>query len=591
MNLKHTAHESRLFQDMKSYAFTFLVKRFSVLVFTFLSIITYGQGIILDENYGDWNTIPTQYEDKIGDGNASGIDFRNVKISNDEERVFVYFDVTTEMNLDENNQITIYVDADNNPLTGLNRYGIGAELVFNMGDRKGIIYTASGTTHNVFHHHIGLNISPTVSGSLYEIGFNKLWRFSNKTLSLQSQIKLVLADESIAGDRAPDLGGCIAYTIDQSLTFPRSLFSIAKENPEAIRVLSYNVLRDNLFETSLTQPFQRIFKAIQPDIIGFCEIYDYSGAETAAKVASFIPLENGKTWYAASVEPDIRLVSRYPVSASVSLDGNGAFLLNVKGKPVICIVAHLPCCSNETGRQREIDRIMSFVRSVKYGIASFQVPQNTPIIIMGDMNLVGLREQQQTLRTGDIKNNSEFGPDEFPDWDDTPLEDAMPVTTNLPATFTWFNDGSSYGPGRLDYILYTGSVMESVNQFSLWSPSLTEEQLATSGLQMEDVPRASDHLPVVCDFIIPGVSSSYGVLPALDDFSIFQFGSEVIVRCPEEGEILIFDSAGRKIMTEKIGVNDWNYEKRLEGIRNQGIYFITFLSKNQKRTKRFLMQG
>jgi exonuclease III len=582
--------KSRLISDMKPYFFTFLAKRFPILLFTFLSINTYAQSVVLDENYNDWKTIPVQYADKIGDGNASGIDFRDIKITNDEDRLFVYFDVTTEMNLDENNQVTLYVDADNNALTGLNRYGIGAELVFNMGDRKGIIYTSSGTTHNVFHHHIGLNISPTVSGSLYEMSFNKLWRFSNKTLSLQSQIKLVLADESIAGDRAPDLGGGIGYTMDQSLTFPRSVFSIEKENPEAIRVLSYNVLRDNLFETSLTQPFQRIFKAIQPDIIGFCEIYDYSGTETAAKVAAFIPLENGKTWYSASVDPDIRLVSRYPVTASASLDGNGAFLLNVKGKPLVCIVAHLPCCANETGRQREIDRIMSFVRSVKYGISTFQVPQNTPIIIMGDMNLVGLSEQQKTLLTGDIKNNSEFGPDEYPDWDDTSLEDAMPVTTNLPATFTWFNAGSTYGPGRLDYILYTGSVMESVNQYSLWSPALTQEQLATSGLQKEDVPTVSDHLPVVCDFFIPGISSSYGVLPDMNDFSIFQIGSEVIVRCAEEGEILVFDSAGRKILNEKIGKNDLMYEKRLEGFRTQGLYFITFLSEKQQRTKRLLIR-
>jgi exonuclease III len=575
---------------MKSYTFTFLAKRFPILLFAFMCILTYGQGVLLDENFEDWKTIPVQYADKTGDGNASGIDFRDIKITNDEERIFVYFDVAAEINLDENNQVTLYVDADNNKLTGLNRYGVGAELVFNFGLRKGTIYTASGTTHNVYHHHIGLNLSPTVSGSLYELSFNKIWRFSNKTLTVQSQLKLVLADESIAGDRAPDGEGGIGYVLNQGLTFSRAIFSLEKENPEFIRILSYNVLRDNLFETALASPFQRIFGAIQPDIIGFCEIYNNSGAETAAKVASFIPLENDKTWHHASVDPDIRLVSRFPVTASVSLDGNGAFLLNVKGKPVICIVTHLPCCANETGRQREIDRIMSFVRSVKYGISVFQVPQNTPIIIMGDMNLVGFREQQQTLLTGDIKNNSEFGPDEYPDWDDTPLEDAIPVTTNLPATFTWYNDGSTYGPGRLDYILYTGSVMERVNQFSLWSPVLTEEQLASSGLQKDDVPRASDHLPVVCDFFIPGISSSYGVLPDSDDFSIYQRGSEVFVRYSEEGDILVFDMAGRKILQKKTENKGSTNEVTLEGLQNYGIYFITFLSEKKKRTKRFLIR-
>ncbi len=549
-----------------------------------------AQTVILDENFDDWKNIPVQYADRAGDGNAAGIDFRDIRISNDEERVFLYFDVTTEINLDENNQVTMYVDADNNRTTGLNKYGIGAELVFNFGQRKGIIYTAAGTTHNVFHHHIGLNMSPTVSGSLYELSFNKLWRFSNKTLPVQSQLKIALVDESIAGDRAPDTDGGIGYTLDQSITFSRSAFSLEKENPEWVRVLSYNVLRDNLFEAALAPSFGRIFQALQPDIIGFCEIYDYSGAETAAKVASFIPTEGSNTWHYGSIDPDIRLVSRYPVTASVSLDGNGAFLLNVKGKPVICIVAHLPCCANDTGRQREIDRIMAFIRSVKYGISVFQVPQNTPIIVMGDMNLVGLREQLQTLTTGDIKNNSEFGPDEFPDWDDTPLDDALPVTTNLPVTFTWYNDGSSYGPGRLDYILYTGSVMERVNQFALWSPALTEEQLTTSGLLKDDVSRVSDHLPLVCDFFIPGISSGIGALPEADEFSIYQRGNELLVRCTGEGEIIVNDLAGRNIRQQKIDAAGTKSELQLDGIKNSGLYAITFISGRKKRTKLFLMR-
>jgi exonuclease III len=549
-----------------------------------------AQAVILDENFDDWKNTPVQYTDRSGDGNAAGIDFRDIKISNDEERIYLYFDVTTEINLDENNQVTMYVDADNNRTTGLNKYGIGAELVFNFGQRKGIIYTAAGTTHNVFHHHVGLNMSPTVSGSLYELSFNKLWRFSNKTLSVQSQLKIALVDESIAGDRAPDTDQGIGYTLDQGITFSRSVFSLEKENPEVVRVLSYNVLRDNLFEAALAPSFGRIFQAIKPDIIGFCEIYDYSGAETAAKVSSFIPLEGGNTWYYGHVDPDIRLVSRYPVTASASLDGNGAFLLNVKGKPLICIVTHLPCCANETGRQREIDRIMSFIRSVKYGISVFQVPQNTPIIVMGDMNLVGLREQQQTLTTGDIKNNSEFGPDEFPDWDDTPLDDALPVTTNLPATFTWYNDGSSYGPGRLDYILYTGSVMERVNQFSLWSPALTNEQLTSSGLQKDDVPTVSDHLPLVCDFFIPGISSGIGAIPEADVFSIFQRGNELLVRCTGEGEIIVNDLTGRNIRQQKIGAYGTKSELHLEGIKSSGLYAITFISGKKKHTKLFLMR-
>jgi hypothetical protein len=132
--------------------------------------------------------------------------------------------------------------------------------------------------------------------------------------------------------------------------------------------------------------------------------------------------------------------------------------------------------------------------------------------------------------------------------------------------------------------------MERVNQFALWSPALTEEQLTTSGLLKDDVSRVSDHLPLVCDFFIPGISSGIGALPEADEFSIYQRGNELLVRCTGEGEIIVNDLAGRNIRQQKIDAAGTKSELQLDGIKNSGLYAITFISGRKKRTKLFLMR-
>ena len=47
------------------------------------------------------------------------------------------------------------------------------------------------------------------------------------------------------------------------------------------------------------------------------------------------------------------------------------------------------------------------------------------------------------------------------------LEDAKPQTTGYPGSFTWNSAYSSYPAGSLDYIIYTGSVLQLENAYVL----------------------------------------------------------------------------------------------------------------------------
>jgi hypothetical protein len=480
--------------------------KISTIIFLLLTSVLSGQNIILDENYSDWDLNVTKYTDVTGDFQGSGLDFTDVRAANDERFLFLYFTVGREINIQSNNSLAIAVDTDNNSQTGTNIAGLGADLVYYPGQRRGFLYVSQGTIL-INHTQIGWVSSPTVTSDRFECSIARNITAGNVKLVLGNDLRFVVLDDVSSGDKAPNTGS-YAYKMTSNVFVPKE-YSLNKISNTDLRVMGYNVLQDRMFLSGVRQNYTRIFKATKPDIIGFCEIYNNSGAQTAAFVESILPSSVGQKWYHSEVEPDIRVVSRYPILSNRSIDGNGVFLIDLGVKKLVFIVAHLPCCDNEVQRQLEVDKILAFIRSIKFGISPFDIPLNSPIIITGDMNLVGLNQQLETFITGDILNNSVNGPDFKPDWDNTRLEDAKPATTEMPMTFTWYNSGGSFSAGRLDFVFYTGSVLKLKNSFSLWTDTMSDQQLIENGLQERDIVSASDHMPVFADFDLNGTTSTF----------------------------------------------------------------------------------
>ena len=129
------------------------------------------------------------------------------------------------------------------------------------------------------------------------------------------------------------------------------------------------------------------------------------------------------------------------------------------------------------------------------------VTPGMPVIVAGDLNLVGHSRQLRTLLEGAILDTATHGPGRPLDWDGTALADAAPLHTTGRETYTWRGDDSPFAPGRLDFILYTDSVLELANGFVLWTPDLRDADLERTGLHARDTVTASDHLPVVADFV------------------------------------------------------------------------------------------
>ncbi len=505
------------------------MKYLNIFSFLLISIVCHSQSrILVDGEFNEWSEHPILYTDAIGDGGASGIDFEQLQVYNDDEYIFFFLETGSEINLQDLNEISIYLDTDDNSNTGFSVNGIGAELGYSFGNRSGF-FNESGNSFVISHAEIGLVTAPTVTSDRFEIAIRRDIMISGSPVFQSDNLKIVFRDNSSSGDFLPLSNEALTYTFLNDVIEPLPDFSIQKPNASDFRIISYNVLFDGLFDQARIPSFTRLFQAIEPDIIGFQEIYDFSSEQVANQIESILPSSTGEEWFHAKAGPDCHAISRYPILASALIPGynqgagNGAFLINVPGieTNLLLIVAHPPCCGNNNGRQIEVDLIMEFLREAKAGNGPIPLEPDAPIIILGDMNFVGDHRQVETLLSGDIFDESSYGPDFTPDWDGSDLLDSKPYLTGLPFSYTWYNEGSSFSPGRLDYIIYSGSNLILQNSYSLFTPSLSQDDLNAFNLSENDVVIASDHLPIVADFELKNLTAQKDPL-SKPDFGILK---------------------------------------------------------------------
>ncbi len=468
--------------------------------------------IWLDGNFSDWDAIPPLYDDESGDQQSGSIDFGLLKVANDERFVYFYIEIGDELNLQDNNEISLFLDTDNNASTGIPINGIGAEVKWVFGERQGV-YTARYT---IYHQYIGLVTAPTVTSDRFEFSLDRTLSLFGQQLFPQNSFRIVFHDEGPVDDYLPDIGDIISYTFDNTSLPPIYPISLSKTSSADFRAMCYNVLSSNIFEPAYYDNFDRILSAIDPEIIAFEEIYDHTSNDVKQLVESMLPSGTGEQWFCEGIPgDDIYAVSRFPITDSYELNKSGAFLIDlnpVVDSNLLFIVAHLSFGDYNTARQEEIDELMAFILDAKEPGGTLTLEQFTPIIITGDLNLVGYAQQLNTLITGDIVN-PQFQPSFDPDWDGSDFGDLCPRLTRLPMFYTWYSTSSSYYPGRLDFMIYSDYVLQSKKKFVMFTPEMSPDSLTAYGLYANDVPTVSDHIPVVSDFKVlqPSSTSIYDI--------------------------------------------------------------------------------
>ncbi len=461
----------------------------------------------IDGAYGDWPPSAVIATDPAGDDGSSGIDFTELSIANDGDRLFFRFDTTQEVQGDEGQNLVFAIDSDRNPGTGLAFAGIGAELVWRLGDREGTFHDGGGTTP-VEHWEIGLVLAATVSDQQFELALDREAEPSGQSLFPNADFDLVVVDD--------DNGDTIGPATYEFAAGEQPVVStpFARDDANHVRVVAYNVENNGLFETgSREDALSRILTASDPDVFLFCEIWDHSAAETETRLEFFLPSSGGESWNAVKLDAGNVIVSRFPILNTWEiLPGSRLTAALVDPRPrydtdLLVIANHWSCCTADDNRQTQADALIAFLRDAKTSGGEIDLAPDTPIIAGGDFNLVGLRRQLETLTTGDIEDNGTWGPDDAPDWDGSEFDVVPNRHPDARLTYTWRRDSSSFYPGKLDYICFTGAAAQLHNNFTIETRTMTPASLAAAGLQPLDTEVASDHAALVADFSLDGGTS------------------------------------------------------------------------------------
>ena len=328
---------------------------------------------------------------------------------------------------------------------------------------------------------------------------------------------------------------CLGRLIAQTGTF------IDRQQATDLRVVSYNVLRDTIFpdvDAFQAVKFIRVVQALDPDVLNLQEIYSsYSAADVVALLNGIAPLSGGATWFAHKGGDNV-IASKYPLSLKATntiprKDGTALALVDLPDNryeaDLYVMNNHFTCCNSmeppepleprERSRQQEADALVNWMRDARTIGEFIDLPYGTPMLVVGDLNIINdpdILDPLGTLLGGDIYYEETYGADSPPDWDGTSLSDAHPLHNGSgPDDYTWRSDipefdGNIYPPGRLDYILYTDSVIQEANKFVLNTVDMTTAERLATGLQTYDITvdlvgARYDHLPVVVDFRIASI--------------------------------------------------------------------------------------
>ena len=561
-----------------------------------------GHPITIDGQFPDWANVPLAYSDMEGDGMSA--DFADVKITYDQEFLFIYFNYHNgEFLMQDWNEFHLYIDADNNASTGLDFNGIGAELDWTFGNREGIFYI-DGASETIWQNDLKLRIAPTITSSEFEVA---IARDSDIMTLVGSQVfiegKIAISNSPSNSDYVPNESGGIAFSIGEDHVPLPVPIPLSRYYENDIRILTYNTLWDGILEPERQPRFKRIIQALDPDIIALQEHSEWDAIDDI--IQSWFPQEQ---WYASWTFRDLVVLSRFPIlndANMITSERTMAALLNTEnelGKNLLIINSHLSCCDSNDDRQDQVDEFISVWREwIINGNGPFDLEDDTPFIHVGDFNFVGYRQQVETIRIGDIEDENKYGIDFLPDWDSTGIVDLYSRHTHKRMGYTWRSDGSSFNPGKLDYVFYSDATIDSGRHFILNTLAMGPDALNEYGLEWDDTQEASDHLPIIFDISMGpnvGIDNDYNFLIESAILSNYPnpFNPNTIISV-SVGEKLyeislhIYDIQGRLIQTLDDGYSSTRIKKYYWNGSNYpgGIYFLKLTAGDYAKTRKMIL--
>lgn len=369
----------------------------------------------------------------------------------------------------------------NDPEAAPGTIGVGVDGV-TIGDNNRAV--------SLGHDQLGLAFSPTYASDTYEL---RIDRGITGPSGLARELRRTgVAEITIRG--TTDAGA--AWTAGP---YPVVLPAYAPAtNPAAdlptraegtVRVVSTNVLHTTPAKTP--EPFARSYRALAPDIVLVQEWDDFDPDQ----LADWFETNVGGDWTAASgTGMGVGVATRLPVvfamTEPLEIEGErypvrlAAMVVDAPNERILAASVHLKCCGS-AGSDEDRRRIEQ-ARAINDRLEELAKAHNAgSIIVGGDINLVGTRTPLDTLAEGIDTNGRD-------------LRTARAMRLGSPTLNTWREDSSSFGPGRLDWILYDSVALEQVRAFVFDAAELSPAARRAAKLAGDET-NASDHLPLVVD--------------------------------------------------------------------------------------------
>jgi endonuclease/exonuclease/phosphatase family metal-dependent hydrolase len=377
--------------------------------------------------------------------------------------------------------------------------GADLELVFSpeQGRRSGgaQIRLPGRTDGDLNPDVVELVFAPTTASTRFEIRLPRTMSTSAGELRIGSAGRWALT-----GGLGEASG---SFTAPADRPEPRRVMVMLPECPaDAARIVSWNVELGGILDNP--EPFVRILRALQPHVVLLQEL---EGDQSADDIAAVLAQGVSGTWQVALGPLGGRLrsavASRLPAKRVSAIDSlkrrdnedrsvrAAALSVDIPGlKNVLMTSLHLKCCGGADGPE-DMTRIAE-VLAVKRAVALAHAEDALGgALLGGDLNLVGSRVPLDLFV---FDGESMLG-----GTGDLVVAHAMrPAGGGLQ---TWGKSGQRYTPGRLDWILMTGSTLQPVHAFVCATSELPPPVLASAKLRAGDATAASDHLPVVVDVV------------------------------------------------------------------------------------------
>ncbi len=283
---------------------------------------------------------------------------------------------------------------------------------------------------------------------------------------------------------------------------------LAKPVGTKLRLASYNVLRDSVFDGARKDAFARIAPAVDADVWCMQEVsYGEGPAPTSEgnKWRDRMQQITGQTWHYAWDRVGRYLLSRNPITWNKVL-GQRVHASWIDAKNLVVINVHLAPggADRDQTRQNQATKAKEFIRDVKdggYQTSAGRITSDATIVVCGDFN-AGLGSKPYNILRVDNTLNDVY-----------PKHLAAQHLTATHGTVKFSDGRASMDGGPIDFVLTTGSLKPAAD-FVLNTLVLNSTQLSQAGglkktdvaVKPSDAVNATngsstvDHLPIVVDF-------------------------------------------------------------------------------------------